>query len=80
MIKKFLKKYSLENKEIIYVGDEARDIVACKKNQVLSIWVNWRYDIPEVAGKENPDFIAGTPADILEIVKSEQPNLKRQED
>ncbi|MDQ4141879.1 MAG: HAD hydrolase-like protein [Bacteroidota bacterium] len=70
VIKKFLKTYQLSNHEVIYVGDEARDIVACKKNGIKVIWVNWGYDISEIASKEKPDFVANSPEEILEIIDS----------
>ncbi len=73
VIKRFLKTYHLSNQEVIYVGDEARDIVACQKNGIKVIWVNWGYDIPEVASKEKPDFVANSPAEILEILNSLKP-------
>ena len=53
---------------MLYVGDEQRDIVACKKNNVKVIWVSWGFDIHAVIEKENPDFIAQQPADIIEII------------
>ncbi|QMU31372.1 HAD-IA family hydrolase [Adhaeribacter radiodurans] len=73
VIKKFLKTYRLNPEEVVYVGDEGRDIVACKKNNIKVIWVNWGYDIIEVASKEKPDFIANSPIEVAEIVNSLQP-------
>jgi phosphoglycolate phosphatase len=70
VIRKFLKTYRLRNDEIIYVGDEVRDITACKKNGVKIIWVSWGYDIKSMAETESPDFIAHSPAEIAGIVKS----------
>lgn len=39
IIKKFLKTYKLDASETLYVGDEARDIIACKQTGVPVIWV-----------------------------------------
>jgi phosphoglycolate phosphatase len=41
IIGKFLRKKKLTSDEIIYVGDEHRDVIACKKNNVKIIWVSW---------------------------------------
>lgn len=68
VISNFLKKYHLEAPEIIYVGDEQRDIVAGRKCGVKVIWVDWGYDDINLAKKENPDYIAFKPEDILEIL------------
>lgn len=45
MIKKFLKEKKLQTEEVLYVGDEQRDVVACKKIGVEIIWVGWGYDV-----------------------------------
>jgi len=68
IIRKFLRTYGLSNSEVIYVGDEPRDIVACKKNGVKIIWVGWGYDLIDMAKQECPDYIVHTPSEILDIV------------
>ncbi|WP_197414425.1 HAD-IA family hydrolase [Bacillus sp. FJAT-29937] len=68
MIKKFLKSYNVQPSQVIYVGDEHRDIVACKKCSVKIIWVGWGYDGIEVVQSENPDYMIQTPDEILQIV------------
>lgn len=67
-LKKFLKNNQLKPSEIIYVGDENRDIIACKKVGVRIIWVNWGYDSIEVVENSNPDFLVNSPEEILKIV------------
>lgn len=69
-IKKFLKTHKLRESEVIYVGDEARDIIAGKKSGVKVIWVSWGYDQIENAKKEQPDYIANSPQEILHISQS----------
>ncbi|WP_027338633.1 HAD-IA family hydrolase [Halonatronum saccharophilum] len=68
VIKKFLKKNKLNSSEIIYVGDEERDIQACKKIGVEIIWVSWGFDLLKAVEKENPDYIVHNPSQILDIV------------
>ena len=68
MIKSFLKQYKLDASDIIYVGDEHRDVAACKKCGVKVIWVSWGYDDINLAKKENPDFIVYQPEEILNIL------------
>ena len=69
-IKKFLKVHKLKESEVIYVGDEARDIIAGKKSGVKVIWVSWGYDQIDNAKKENPNYIVNTPYGILSILQS----------
>ena len=67
-IKKLLALHKLKPSEVIYVGDEIRDVEACKKIGIKIIWVNWGYDVLEVFQDEQPDFIASSPEDILTIL------------
>lgn len=68
VMKKFLKEANVESSDVIYIGDEQRDIVACKKAGVPIIWVEWGYDAKEVVQNEEPEYIVTTPQEILEII------------
>jgi len=69
VIRKFLKVNNLKKSEVIYIGDEQRDIVASKKNGVKVIWVGWGYDGIDLAKQENPDYIVNSPGEILGVLK-----------
>jgi phosphoglycolate phosphatase len=64
-IHRFLKKKGIPREEFVYIGDEVRDIEACRKQQVKIISVLWGWDSPEVLQRAQPDFIAQKPQDIL---------------
>ncbi|MFC9539654.1 HAD-IA family hydrolase [Lysinibacillus sp. NPDC056959] len=68
VIKKFLKDTSITPSEVLYIGDEQRDIAACKKAGVPIIWVGWGYDSFEVVQQEEPDYKVATPQEILTII------------
>lgn len=70
IIKKFLNQQKLKPSEVVYVGDEHRDLLACRKNQVKMIWVSWGYDSRSIIDKERPDFIAEAPDTIVSILSS----------
>jgi phosphoglycolate phosphatase len=70
VIKKVLKKLGYDKSEAIYVGDETRDIIACKELGIDLISVSWGYDDKSLLEKENALMIAKTPKDILSFVKS----------
>jgi phosphoglycolate phosphatase len=69
-IKRFMKAHDLEDSEVIYVGDEARDIIAGKKSGVNVIWVSWGFDHIDNAKKEDPNYIVNEPHEILSICQS----------
>ncbi len=68
VMNKFLKEANVESSDVIYIGDEQRDIVACKKACVPIIWVEWGYDAKEVVQNEEPEYSVTTPQEILEII------------
>jgi len=69
VIKKLLKKYNLRKDEVIYIGDEIRDIEACKKANVKIIAVSWGFNSREVLKKENPDYLVNKPKELLNVIK-----------
>ncbi|MGE7673680.1 HAD hydrolase-like protein [Lysinibacillus sp. NPDC094403] len=68
VIKKFLKDSSITPSDVLYIGDEQRDIVACKKAGVPIVWVSWGYDAIEVVQQEEPEYKVATPQEILNII------------
>lgn len=67
MIKKFLKMHHLQKEDILYIGDEIRDIHACKKAAIKIISVTWGFNSKEGLIKNSPDYLAETPSDLLKI-------------
>lgn len=68
MLKKFLKDKSLDPSEILYVGDEARDIIACKKAAVRIAWVSWGYDSYAAIQSHSPHYIINHPSELLNLI------------
>lgn len=67
-IKNLLRKRHLKPKNIIYIGDETRDIEAAKKIKVKVISVTWGFNSKKILKKENPDFLVDKPSQIIGIV------------
>ncbi len=67
-IKYFLAQQALHNQEIIYVGDECRDVIACKKNKVPVIAVTWGYDNEELLADCHPDALIRHPLELCQII------------
>lgn len=68
VIKKVLKKRRLKKEEVIYIGDEIRDVEACKKVGVKIISVTWGYNSKKALKKVSPDFIVDKPLEILDVL------------
>lgn len=67
VIKSILKKRKLKPIEVAYVGDEVRDINACKKLGIKIISVSWGFNEKKLLKKNRPDYLIDKPEDILEI-------------
>ncbi|QGQ98536.1 HAD family hydrolase [Paenibacillus psychroresistens] len=69
-IKALLSQQKIGLQEVIYIGDEHRDIEACKKAKIKIISVKWGLDPVALLRKANPDYMIDAPADILKVIAS----------
>lgn len=69
VINKFIRQENIEIKDVIYVGDETRDIESAKKSQVTAIAVSWGFNTKEVLIKQNPDYLIEQPSELIAILK-----------
>lgn len=70
LMKKLMNKHRLKPSDVLYVGDEERDISASKRAGIKVVWVAWGYDDEAIALKANPDYIARQPSDVLATVEN----------
>ncbi|OUL20368.1 HAD-IA family hydrolase [Nostoc sp. 106C] len=68
IINNVLRQKQLKPQEVIYVGDETRDIEASKKANIKVIAVTWGFNSPEVLAKQKPDFLIHHPSELLRIL------------
>lgn len=67
-IKALTKKHKISIDSCIYVGDEVRDIVACKEAGLKVISVDWGFNSNQLLKTYNPEHLISTPSEILKIV------------
>ncbi len=67
-IASFLKKQKLTKQQAIYIGDETRDVEACKKIGVKIIAVSWGIESRTLLNQAEPDFLIDKPQQINEII------------
>lgn len=58
ILKRLLKKYEFNNDEVIYIGDETRDVVSCKRMEMKVVSVTWGFDSETKLANEKPTYIA----------------------
>ena len=69
MLEKAVKKYNLNKENVIYIGDEIRDINAAKESGVKVASVTWGYNFESILAEHKPDYIINQPKDLLNLVK-----------
>lgn len=68
LMRAMMKRTGLRPEQLVYVGDEQRDIAACREVGVKVIAVRWGADTLELLQRAGPDHIAEHPRDVAECV------------
>ncbi len=68
VITKMLKNKCFNKEEVIYVGDEIRDVEACKKIGIKMIGVTWGYNSKKAL--KEADYLVDRPTDFRKLVLS----------
>jgi len=66
-LKKIIRKHQYNVADVIYVGDETRDIEAAKKCGIKIISVSWGFNSREILEKHSPDYLIDSPKELLKI-------------
>ena len=64
------KTFSLHAEEMLYVGDEIRDIKAAKKAGIAMAAVTWGFNSAESLAAESPEHLITEPHELLKLVPS----------
>jgi phosphoglycolate phosphatase len=70
IIQRLLKHHHLNPADVLYVGDETRDIEAAHKIGIKVIAVSWGYNSSPVLAAEQPDFLIHHPEELLQVVQN----------
>lgn len=68
--KKILARFKLEPSQLLYVGDEARDIHAAKKAKIDVAAVTWGFNTKERLLKEKPQYLIENVSELEAVVAS----------
>lgn len=70
-MKKIIKKEKLNVNDVLYVGDEIRDIHAAKNTGVDIASVAWGYNTVESLKKQKPNYLIYEPSELIDICKQQ---------
>jgi phosphoglycolate phosphatase len=62
------KTFSVRAEEMLYVGDEIRDIKASKKAGIAIAAVTWGFNSAESLKAEAPEHVVSEPPELLDLV------------
>jgi phosphoglycolate phosphatase len=62
------KTFSLRHDQLLYIGDELRDVKASKRAGIPIAAVTWGFNSRESLAAETPDFLFHQPADFLRLL------------
>lgn len=75
---RFLRRYLNQKQwipqEVLYVGDETRDIDAARKAQVPVVAVSWGFNTYSTLARQNPDYLIEDPEELLLLCQRYHPN------
>ena len=67
-LKAILKTFSLRAEELLYIGDELRDVKASQKAGIPIAAVTWGFNSRESLAAEAPDYLIDQPSDFLRLI------------
>jgi len=66
-LKAIRKTFSLEHSEMIFIGDELRDVRAAQKAQIPHAAVSWGFNSRESLEKSEPTYLFDKPEELTEL-------------
>ncbi len=73
-IRTILRTYKLDAKEIIFIGDETRDVEAAHHTKVPIVAVGWGYNTRKVLEAQKPQAIIEHPLALLKLLGMREPS------
>jgi phosphoglycolate phosphatase-like HAD superfamily hydrolase len=67
-LKAIRKTFSLRAEEMLYIGDELRDVKASQKAGIPIAAVTWGFNSRESLAAQSPDYLFDHPADFLRLL------------
>lgn len=67
IIQRLIQRHRLQPADVLYVGDETRDIEAARTIGIQVIAVTWGFNTTAALAAENPDYLIHHPQDLLHL-------------
>ncbi|NJL62694.1 MAG: HAD-IA family hydrolase [Methylacidiphilales bacterium] len=70
IINNVLRQKQIKLQEVIYVGDETRDVEASKKANIQVVAVTWGFNSYDILSRQKPDFLINHPDELLDVIQT----------
>ena len=77
VLDRMVSQYNWAREDIVYVGDEIRDIAAAKKSRFRCAAVAWGFNSVKVLKRYKPDYFLNTPWDLTQLLNPPKPRKRR---
>lgn len=67
-LSRLISKYKLNRNNVIYVGDETRDIEALKRIKIPIVAVSHGFNSREILKTKSPDYLVDNPEELLNVL------------
>ena len=69
-LKRILRAERVDRDDVLYIGDELRDVEAAKKVGAKIAAVTWGFHTADLLRTGEPDFVVGAPAELIGLVSA----------
>ena len=70
-LRQIIQRNQLDKGQVVYVGDEGRDIEAAKHVGIKSVAVGWGFNSPELLARHHPTHLVRTSAELAKALLQE---------
>ena len=68
IINQVIREHRLQKSDVIYVGDETRDIRSARRSNIGVAAVSWGFNSREILQQHQPDYLVDRPQDLLKAI------------
>jgi phosphoglycolate phosphatase len=73
VLNQVIREHNLNVSDVIYVGDETRDIRSARKSHISVVAVSWGFNATGILQEHQPDYLIAKPSELLEAIALWQP-------
>ncbi len=63
-----MKEQKIQPSQVLYFGDQVRDVEACQRAGVAVAAVSWGFASEELLASSQPNFLINQPSEILDLL------------